>query len=88
MAPHRTSVITYVLLRRREVERATGYSRSTLYSRMAEGLWPKPVPLGARAVGWPAHEVAAMNAARISGKSEVEIRQYVKRLEAERRSLR
>ena len=45
--------------RRPRVQTETGYSRSTLYLRIAQGLWPKPVRLGVRAVGWPAGEVAA-----------------------------
>ena len=52
--------------RRPRVQTETGYSRSTLYLRIAQGLWPKPVRLGVRAVGWPAGEVAALNAARIA----------------------
>lgn len=55
----------YTILRRKQVQAAVGYSRSTLYARMADGLWPKPVHLGPRTVGWPAREVAALNEARI-----------------------
>ena len=87
MPAHDPRLVDYILLRRPLVERATGYSRSTLYSRMASGLWPKPVPLGARAVAWPAHEVEAMNAARIAGLGERQLRDLVQRLEAERRKL-
>jgi prophage regulatory protein len=43
--------------------------------------------LGARAVGWPANEVAALNAARISGKSDSEIRDLVVKLEAARKTV-
>lgn len=70
--------------RRKIVEAETGYARSTLYSRISQGLWPRPVSLGARAVGWPQGEVVQMNAARIAGKSDEEIRQLVARLEAAR----
>ena len=68
------------------VKSETGLSRSTLYLRISQGLWPKPVSLGARAVGWPAHEVAALNAARIAGKTDEEIRALVTKLEAARRT--
>ena len=34
------------------VKARTGLSRSTIYLRIAEGTFPKPVSLGARAVGW------------------------------------
>jgi prophage regulatory protein len=72
------------IFRRPRVEDTSGYSRSTLYLRITQGLWPKPVSLGVRAVGWPAREVSAINAARIAGKSDDEIRALVKRLHTER----
>ena len=74
----------HTIWRRTQVQAETGYSRSTIYLRIAQGLWPKPVSLGARAVGWPAGEVAAVNAARIAGKSDDDIRALVTRLEAQR----
>ena len=73
-----------IIWRRHQVETATGYSRSTLYLRIAQGLWPKPVRIGVRAVGWPASEVAAMNAARIAGEPDSEIVALVKTIEAGR----
>jgi len=72
------------ILRRKQVEARTGYSRSTIYLRISQGLFIKPVSLGARAVGFPAGEVEAINAARISGKTEAEIRAQVSELEAAR----
>jgi len=81
-------VAILTILRRRQVEAETGYSRSTIYLRIAQGLWPKPVSLGPRAVGWPATEVAAVNAARIAGKSDDEIRALVADLEADRTAVR
>ena len=65
----------------------TGCSRSTIYLRIAEGLWVKPIKLGARAVGFPSNEVAALISARIAGKSDAEIRELVTRLEASRKNL-
>lgn len=47
------------ILRRPDVERITGLSRSTLYAMMAEGAFPKPVKLGKRAVGWREADIAA-----------------------------
>lgn len=77
--------MTHTILRLPTVKSESGYSRSTIYLRIAQGLWPKPVNLGARAVGWPAGEVAAMNAARIAGKTDDEIRALVEKLEAARK---
>jgi prophage regulatory protein len=72
------------LLRRPIVEQATGDSRSTIYRKIATGLFPKPVQIGGERVAWPANEVAAINQARIAGKSDDEIKQLVAELEAAR----
>lgn len=80
-APH-----FHTILRRKQVQAATGYSRSTIYLRISQGLFVHPVSLGARAVGFPAAEVAALNAARIAGKSDEEIKVLVKNLEQARTS--
>ena len=68
------------------VKAESGYSRSTIYLRIAQGLWTKQVSLGPRCVGWPRHEVAALNAARIAGRSDEEIRALVVTLEAARKA--
>jgi prophage regulatory protein len=78
--------MTYKILRLPAVKSESGYSRSTIYLRISQGLWPKPVSLGARAVGWPTSEVTTMNAARIAGKSDDEIRALVAKLEAARKA--
>ena len=75
------------ILRGSAVERETGDPRSTRYERIDKGLFPKPVKLGPRSVGWPASEVAAINAARIAGKSDEEIRALVVKLHAARKEL-
>ena len=66
------------------VREESGLSRSTLYLRINQGLWTKPISLGGRAVGWPASDVSALNNARIAGKPDDEIRELVKRLETDR----
>ncbi|MBU0657165.1 MAG: AlpA family phage regulatory protein [Gammaproteobacteria bacterium] len=76
------------ILRIPAVKNESGLSRSTLYLRIKDGLWTKPVSLGARAVGWPSDEVEAINAARISGKSNEEIRTLVLKLETDRKVLK
>lgn len=68
------------LLRLKPMLVATGDSKSTLYLRITQGLWPPPVKIGPRAVGWPSSEIAALNAARIAGKADNEIRLLVKKL--------
>jgi prophage regulatory protein len=46
------------ILRKKAVLARTGLSHTTLYARMAEGKFPRPVRLGSpHIVGWLAHEV-------------------------------
>jgi hypothetical protein len=45
--------MTHHILRLPDVKAATGLSRSTLYLRIAHGVFTHPVSLGGRAVGWP-----------------------------------
>lgn len=45
------------ILRRKQVETRTGLSRSTIYARIAEGTFPRPIDLGGRAVGWIETEI-------------------------------
>jgi prophage regulatory protein len=58
------------ILRIPAVKSESGLSRSTIYLRISERLWTKPVALGPRAVGWPSDEVAALIAARIAGRTD------------------
>ena len=53
-------------LRLPEVLARTGLSRSTIYVRLDQGRFPRPVSLGARAVGWIESEVAEWMRARIA----------------------
>lgn len=50
---------TVRILRRNEVESRIGLARSTIYKRIADQTFPKPVPLGPRAVGWIESEISA-----------------------------
>jgi prophage regulatory protein len=74
------------ILRLPEVLAVTGLARSTFWRRVKGGFFVRPVAIGPRAVGWPASEVEALNAARIAGWSEDQIRALVSRLEAARRT--
>ena len=77
--------MTNTLLRLPAIKACTGLSRSTLYLRIADGTFPKPVSLGARAVGWPSDDVQALLAARIAGWSNNDVRTLVVKLEAARK---
>jgi prophage regulatory protein len=74
------------ILRLPSVKAESGSSRSTIYLRIQQGLWPKPVKLGPRSIGWPSSKVAAINAARIAGMPDDEIRALVVRLEFARKT--
>ena len=49
--------MAHTILRLPLVKARTGLSRSTIYVRVAEGTFPKPVSLGSRAVGWIEDEI-------------------------------
>jgi prophage regulatory protein len=53
------------ILRRKQVEKRTGLSRSTIYLRIQEGTFPRPINIGARAVGWLENEIDEWLAARL-----------------------
>ena len=78
--------MAHPILRLPAVLRERGRSRSAHYLDIQQGLFTQPVQIGLRAVGWPSMEVATINAARIAGKSEIEIRALVVKLEAARKA--
>ena len=47
------------VLRLPDVIARVGLKRASIYQRIQMGIFPKPVPLGARAVGWLEHEIIA-----------------------------
>lgn len=78
--------MTHTILRLPAVLRERARSRSAHYLDIQQGLFTSPVQIGLRAVGWPEMEVATLNAARIAGKSEAEIRELVAKLQAARKA--
>jgi prophage regulatory protein len=76
------------ILRMPAVKAETGHrSHASIYNAINDGLFTKPVQIGLRAVGWPSYEVQAINAARIAGKTEAEIKELVQRLHVKRTDL-
>jgi prophage regulatory protein len=75
--PHRVLRLPTVLER-------TGYSRSRLYARISDGLFPRPVALGPRVAAWPEHEVDAVIAAHIREISDAELARLVSEIHARR----
>lgn len=58
------------IMRMSEVISTTGLCRSSIYNRMAEDGFPRPVPLGGRTVGWVADEVHDWVEARIEERDQ------------------
>ncbi|MDO8777723.1 MAG: AlpA family phage regulatory protein [Burkholderiaceae bacterium] len=70
------------------VKAETGHkSHASIYTAIKAGLFTKPVQIGERSVGWPDDEVKAINAARIAGKSDADIKALVNRLHGKREQL-
>lgn len=76
------------MLRMKSVLEKTGYrTHTSIYQLISVGLFPKGVQLAARSVAWPDNEVEAINAARVAGKTEEEIRALVNRLHQQRQEI-
>lgn len=75
------------IIRRPDVLNMTGWSKSTLYNRINQGLFIEPISLGARAVGFVLEESQQITNAMIAGKSQDEIRQLVADLTNNRKNL-
>ena len=74
------------IVRLPEVRAISGLSRSSIYAHVRHGLFPRPILLGRRMVGWRESEVAAVIAARIRGAEDDELRSLVTKLEAARQT--
>lgn len=70
----RTSMAALTILRRKQVEARTGLSRSTIYAKLRRNpkrpgdydpTFPKPVAIGAKAVGWIEAEIDAWLATQV-----------------------
>jgi len=72
MTSHIQSALT--IIRRKQVEARTGLSRSSIYARLRQNpkrpgdydpTFPKPISVGAKAVGWIEAEIDAWLTAQI-----------------------
>jgi len=57
---------TTVLLRLPQVRQRCGLSRSSIYLLVSRGLFPEPVPVGARSIAWVESEVEDWLRSRIA----------------------
>ncbi|RBP50763.1 helix-turn-helix transcriptional regulator [Arenicella xantha] len=63
--------MTHKILRLPDVREITGLSRSSIYLRIANSEFPKPISLGGRAVGWLESDIQNWLVERIEGSREV-----------------
>lgn len=76
------------IIRLHQTLERTGDTRSPLYDKISRGLFTRPVKLGgARAAGWPEHEIEAIVAARVAGAPDIAIRQLVAQLHESRATM-
>jgi len=60
------SNLHHKLLRLPQVKQTTGLSKSTIYSRIAEGTFPKQISLGPRLVVWVESDIQNWIAEQVS----------------------
>lgn len=77
----------YKIIRKPEALKYMGLSSSTFHNYINQGLIVAPVSLGARSSGYPLYEIKIINAARIAGKNDDEIRLIVQQLMKDRKKL-
>lgn len=75
------------IIRRPDVLNMTGWSKSTLYNRINDGLFIKPISLGENSVGFPLLETEQIINYMIAEKSQDELRQLVTELVNNRQKL-
>lgn len=68
------------LIRKAEVTSLLNISKSTLYSRINEGLLPPGISMGGRAIGYVKEEYQTVIAAMIAGYTKQELKHLVQEL--------
>jgi prophage regulatory protein len=71
-------IVTWLLLA--DVRARLRCARSTVYENTKKGLLPPPIRLSERRIAWPAHEIEAIQRARLAGRTDEEIRALVTEL--------
>jgi len=64
--------MTHTILRLPTVLNRTGLSRSSIYLRISNGEFPKPISLGGRAVGWLESDINQWLADRVEFSRDTE----------------
>ncbi len=82
-----SSLTELQLLRKKDVISLFGISHSTHYSLINKGLMVPPIQLGSRSSAYPKYEINKIITARISGKSDDEIKSLVAELIEKRKTV-
>lgn len=82
----RTYTLPNSIIRLPTVLEIVGFSRATLYAQIKQGVFPKPVNIGSRSVGWVVDEVHTVLNARIAGVNNNELVSLVSKMYQERQS--
>jgi prophage regulatory protein len=59
------------ILRRRDLRAVTGYAPTRIHELIEEGKFPRPVPLGERAIGWLESDIAEWQRQRIAERDAI-----------------
>lgn len=57
--------MVHTILRRKDVEKATGLPRSSIYELMDRNEFPRPIKLSSKSVGWIESEIQSWINAKI-----------------------
>lgn len=82
----RTPQTLSTIIRLPSVLNIMGISRATLYKQIQAGIFPPPINLGARSVGWVSDEVQTIVNARIMGITHDELIKLVTTIHHERQT--
>jgi prophage regulatory protein len=74
------------LVRINRVIEITGMPRTSIYEKILDRTFPAQIKIGSRTVAWPESEIYAVNAARIAGRTDAQIRELVQTLAAKRKN--
>ncbi len=74
-------------IRMPRTKQKTGLSNGAVYHHMQQGMLPSSIRIGTKAVAWIESEIDAVMKARIERRTDDEVRELVKKLEADRAAL-
>lgn len=80
-----SSQINFIRMPR--TKQKTGLSHGGVYLHMQQGTLPSSIRIGEKAVAWIESEIDAVIKARIERRTDDEVRDLVKKLEADRAAL-